>query len=109
MLTARDKDVGERLAEMRKHRKLTQQKLAVRACISLAMLRKYEQGRAAYTSDVLSRLAAVLLCRPSQLTATPGSPLPRRCKADWLEPLSETISKLDCFRAQHRSAERRLT
>ena len=104
MLTARAKQIGDRLAEMRKHRKLTQQKLATRSCISLAMLRKYEQGRASVRNDVLIRLAAVLRCQPRQLNAPPGSPLPHRCKPDQLLTITALFYKLGISDSQQKNA-----
>ncbi len=53
-------EFGDRLAEVRKERGLTQALLAERANISSSMLHRYESGAAQPTLDVLRRLSVAL-------------------------------------------------
>jgi transcriptional regulator with XRE-family HTH domain len=52
------RDVGRRIAEIRRRRRLTQAELAVRLPMHVAQLKRLEQGRANVTLGTLDRVAA---------------------------------------------------
>ncbi|CAL8974541.1 helix-turn-helix domain-containing protein [Rhodoplanes serenus] len=55
------------LREWRKHRGLTQERLADRAEITQGMISQLENGRSDYTGELLDRLAEALMCEPADL------------------------------------------
>lgn len=55
------------LREWRKHRGLTQERLAERAGVSQGMISQLETGESDYTGELLEKLADALQCEPADL------------------------------------------
>lgn len=74
MSTAYEAGMGDRLAELRLRRGLTQEQLAEAAALSVDVIRKLEQGRrrTARVSSI-NALAAALDTEPSYLVGQPGT------------------------------------
>ncbi len=81
----------ERLATLRHERGLTQTVLAERVDIHVSQIRRYEQGQAQPTLDVIRRLALALNTSADQLIFDPDERAPTN---DWQLRL-EAIQHLD--------------
>lgn len=68
---------GERLRQIREHRRVSQGKIAKAIGVSAGTIQNYERGRVAITTDRLQQLARALQCEPAELLASPAAPLPR--------------------------------
>lgn len=68
--------VGPRVAQMRKLGGLTQKQLALRANISVGLIRSVEQGRAPATPAFLGAVSKALRVSVSDLTGQPYAPAP---------------------------------
>ncbi|MBF6277054.1 helix-turn-helix domain-containing protein [Nocardia nova] len=68
--------VGQRVAQMRKLGGLTQKQLALRANISVGLIRSVEQGRAPATPAFLGAVSKALRVSVSDLTGQPYAPAP---------------------------------
>jgi transcriptional regulator with XRE-family HTH domain len=77
--------VGERIAELRRERKLTQEQLAERAGISLAMISKLERHGRTPSLAVLDSVAKALDVPPSELIS-PSPPRGRPGRKSWQPP-----------------------
>jgi transcriptional regulator with XRE-family HTH domain len=75
-----DHHAGRRLAEVRRHRQLTQQQLAAAIRVTARTVKNWERGRNLLTSHRIAQIALALQCRRSDLLAAPGAPLPRRLR-----------------------------
>jgi transcriptional regulator with XRE-family HTH domain len=73
----RDARPGERLRQVREHRKMSQRRLAKAIGVSVGTVQNYERGRVAITTDRLEQLARALQCEPADLLKPSGSPPPR--------------------------------
>lgn len=76
------------LKRWRKHRRLTQEELAVLAELTAASVSQLETSKQGFTSDSLSRLARALKCSPVALLAYDPS------KEDSFWPLFEAAEAL---------------
>jgi transcriptional regulator with XRE-family HTH domain len=68
---------GQRLYQVRQHRGISQGKIARAVGVSVGTIQNYEHSRVRVTVDRLEQLALALRCKPAELLAPPGSPLPR--------------------------------
>lgn len=68
---------GQRLYQIRRHRKISQGRIAKAIGVSVGTIQNYEHGRVAVTVDRLEQLARALQCETADLLAEPGSPPPR--------------------------------
>src|SRR5439155_7703517 len=71
MTSERTRSIGERIADARKSRGLTQKVLADRALVSLSLLRKVEQGSRDATPAVVAAVANALTIDVTALTGQP--------------------------------------
>ncbi|MFJ7906099.1 helix-turn-helix domain-containing protein [Kitasatospora sp. NPDC096204] len=87
---------GERIAQYRKLRHLTQRELAARAHISYSMLTKVEQGAKPATPAVLAAVARVLSVQTVDLTGQPYLTELRQDELDVLiQPIREALDLYD--------------
>lgn len=70
--------IGLRIAEVRRARRLIQEDFADLIGVSRTYAQNIEHGRKGVTAERLDTIANVLECRPADLWAAPGSPIPRR-------------------------------
>lgn len=70
-------NIGMRIAEVRRHRRMTQADLAGLLGISLKQMQRYEVG-VTISNDRLDEIARRLECDTLRLLDPPGTPLPRR-------------------------------
>ena len=68
--------IGIRIAELRKIHGRTQQALAVRAGVSVSLLRKVERGERAATHSVVAAVARALSVNVTDITGQPYAPAP---------------------------------
>ncbi|MFG2844683.1 helix-turn-helix domain-containing protein [Kitasatospora sp. NPDC048296] len=87
---------GERIAQYRKLRHLTQRELAARAHISYSMLTKVEQGAKPATPAVIAAVARVLSVQTVDLTGQPYLTELRQDELDVLiQPIREALDLYD--------------
>jgi len=67
-----DREIGIRLAEIRRRRGLTQRQLATAISVTLTSLQTSERGRNAITDRRLGTPAHALRCNPTDLLVGPG-------------------------------------
>ncbi len=67
MLIPKDGHPRHYVKEWRKHRHLTQERLAERTPFSIGAISQLETGRTGYTQPMLEALAAALNCEPGDL------------------------------------------
>lgn len=77
------------LREWREHRGLTGEQLAERVGADKGTISKWENGRRAMNTDILSELAWALSCEPADLYSHPDAPSP----ADLLRNAPEDIQR----------------
>lgn len=70
--------IGERLAAIREHRRMSQADLAAALGVSKAAIGHYEHGRVRLTVPRLEQLALALHCRVADLLAPLDTPVPLR-------------------------------
>ena len=66
-----DREIGIRLAEIRRRCGLSQRQLATAIGVTLTSLQNYERGRNAITDRRLDALACALRCEPIDLQIQP--------------------------------------
>ncbi|MEV6975175.1 helix-turn-helix transcriptional regulator [Kitasatospora sp. NPDC093806] len=88
--------MGERIAQYRKLRHLTQRELAARAHISYSMLAKVEQGAKPATPAVIAAVARALFVQTVDLTGQPYMTELRQDELDVLiQPIREALDLYD--------------
>ncbi|WP_406088160.1 helix-turn-helix domain-containing protein [Kitasatospora purpeofusca] len=88
--------IGERIAQYRKLRRLTQRELASRASISYSMLAKVEQGVKPATPAVIAAIARTLFVQTVDLTGQPYLAELRQDELDMLiQPIREALDLYD--------------
>ncbi|MFE6054586.1 helix-turn-helix domain-containing protein [Kitasatospora sp. NPDC056446] len=88
--------IGERIAQYRKLRHLTQRELAARAHVSYSMLTKVEQGAKPATPAVIAAVARALFVQTVDLTGQPYLAELRQDELDVLiQPIREALDLYD--------------
>jgi transcriptional regulator with XRE-family HTH domain len=83
---------GDRIQSVRKRRGLTQRELADRSGVSLAWVKKIEQGNAnGIRMETLHKLAIALRVTTSSLAAGPDAEAPERVDVDLWEPVRRVL------------------
>jgi transcriptional regulator with XRE-family HTH domain len=72
-----DPRLGNRLHQIRQHRKTSQGRLAKALGVSVGTIQNYEHGRVHITAGRLEQLAMALQCEPADLLESPDTPPPR--------------------------------